>query len=77
MSSGNPVPRAITGCRNLGIVFLMLLFAAPLATRFGLISYPLGLPLTALAVLGAALVLIVVVVMLLRARYRAHRSASA
>ncbi|MBK6289015.1 MAG: DUF1499 domain-containing protein [Gammaproteobacteria bacterium] len=74
MSSAKPAPRAITGCRNLGILFLLLLFAAPLATRCGLISYPLGLPLTALAVLGAALVLIMVLLMLPRVRYRAHRS---
>ena len=63
MSSAKPAPRAITGCRNLGILFLLLLFAAPL-----------GLPLTALAVLGAALVLIMVLLMLPRVRYRAHRS---
>lgn len=74
MGSSNPDPGGITRCRNLGVLFLLLLFAAPLATRFGLISYPLGLPLTALAVLGAALVLIVVLAMLLRVRYRAHRS---
>lgn len=72
--SDRPAARAVAACRNLGILFLLLLFAAPLATRFGLISYRLGLPLTALAVLGAALVLIVVLILLLRRRFQAHRS---
>ncbi len=73
MSVG-PVPRAITACRNFGLLFLLLLFAAPLATRFGLISYPLGLPLTALAVVGATLVLTAALIMLSRARFHAWRS---
>ncbi len=72
--SADPVPRAITACRNLGLLFLLLLFAAPLATRVGLISYRLGLPLAALAVLGAALVLIAVLIILSRSRFHVRRS---
>jgi hypothetical protein len=72
--SNNELPRGIAVCRTLGLLFLSLLFAAPLATRCGLISYQFGLPLVALAVLGSVPVLLTLLVMVLRTRFRAHRA---
>ena len=39
-------------CRATAALCALLLFAAPLATKSGLVSWKLGLPLTALAFLG-------------------------
>ena len=44
-------------CRAAATVCALLLVAAPLATRLGLVSWKLGLPLTALAILGGAVLL--------------------
>ena len=49
--------RAVAACHIAALCCALLLFAAPLATRFGLVSYELGLPLTAASFLGAALLL--------------------
>ena len=44
-------------CRAAALLCALLLVAAPLATRFGLVPWQLGLPLAALALLGGAVLL--------------------
>lgn len=64
-------------CRAAATVCALLLFAAPLATRFGLVSWKLGLPLTALAILGGAVLLLLALVLLALPAWRASRPALA
>jgi Protein of unknown function (DUF1499) len=65
--------RAIALCRTAAVCCALLLVGAPLATRSGLLSYRAGLPLTAAAVLGAALLLAVTLALLALPGYRAWR----
>ena len=61
-------------CRAAAALCALLLFAAPLATRFGLVSWKLGLPLTALAFLGGAVLLLVSLLLLALPAWRAARA---
>lgn len=60
-------------CLAFSWLLVAQLFAAPLATRFGLVSYKLGLPITALAFLGGALMLLVAAVLGFRRDFRPYR----
>lgn len=60
-------------CLAFSWVLIVQLFAAPLATRFGLISYKLGLPITALAFLGGMLMLLVAAVLGFLRDFRPYR----
>ena len=66
--------RTATICRAAAALCALLLFAAPLATRFGLVSWTLGLPLTALAILGGAVLLLVALVLLALPAWRGARA---
>jgi hypothetical protein len=66
--------RTATICRAAAALCALLLFAAPLGTRFGLLSWKLGLPLTALAILGGAVLLLVALVLLALPAWRAARA---
>jgi uncharacterized protein (DUF1499 family) len=61
-------------CRAAAALCALLLFAAPLATRFGLVSWKLGLPLTALAILGGAALLLVALVLVALPAWRVARA---
>ena len=61
-------------CRAAATLCALLLLAAPLATRFGLVSWKLGLPLTALAILGGAVLLLLALVLLALPTWRAARA---
>jgi len=61
-------------CRAAATVCALLLVAAPLATRLGLVSWKLGLPLTALAILGGAVLLLLALVLLALPAWRAARA---
>ncbi|MBP6381123.1 MAG: DUF1499 domain-containing protein [Pseudomonadales bacterium] len=61
-------------CRATAALCVLLLFAAPLATKSGLVSWKLGLPLTALAFLGGAVLLLVSLVLLALPAWRAVRA---
>ena len=60
-------------CLAFSWLLVAQLFAAPLATRFGLVSYKLGLPITALAFLGGVLMLLVAAVLGFRRDFRPYR----
>lgn len=51
-------------CRAAAVLCALLLVAAPLATRFGLVPWQVGLPLAALALLGGAVLLPLALVLL-------------
>lgn len=65
--------RAATLCRAAALLCAALLVGAPLATRWGLVSYKLGLPLAAFAVLGGVLLLAAALIMLARPASRPVR----
>jgi uncharacterized protein (DUF1499 family) len=65
--------RSVALCQAFTVLLVLQLIAAPMATRFGLISYKIGLPLTALAVLGGVLLLIASLLMLLVYDFRMYR----
>jgi uncharacterized protein (DUF1499 family) len=61
-------------CRAAAALCALLLLAAPLATRSGLVSWKLGLPLTALAILGGAVLLLLALVLLVLPAWRGARA---
>lgn len=61
-------------CRAAAALCALLLLAAPLATRSGLVSWKLGLPLTALAMLGGAVLLLLALVLLALPAWRGARA---
>lgn len=71
MSSVDTPPRLLGICRISVFCALLLLPLAPLATRAGLFSWQIGLPLTALSVLASAVLLLLLPVLLAWRRFRA------
>ena len=66
--------RVLGHCHTLTVLLVLMLVAAPLATRFGLIHFKIGLLLTALAVLLSAVMLAAALLMLCWPKLRANRS---
>ncbi len=71
------IPTSLRLCGPLSLVLLAALPLAPLATRFGLIGWQIGLPLTALAIVGSALVLLALLVLLFLPSMRPFRALTA
>jgi len=67
------LPTSLRICGPLSLALLAALPLAPVATRFGLLRWQLGLPLTALAVLGSAILLCALIVMFFRSSLRGFR----
>lgn len=67
------LPTSLRICGPLSLALLAALPVAPIATRFGLLRWQLGLPLTALAVLGSAILLCVLVFLFFRSSLRGFR----
>jgi uncharacterized protein (DUF1499 family) len=70
-------PKILKICGFLALALLAALPLAPLATRFGLLGWQSGLPLTALAVVGSGLLLCVLVFLFFRPALRAVRPLTA
>lgn len=71
------LPASLRICGPLALALLVALPVVPLATRAGLLRWQLGLPLTALTVVGSAIVLCVLAVLFFRAPLRAYRPLTA
>jgi uncharacterized protein (DUF1499 family) len=67
------LPASLRFCGLLALALLATLPLAPLATRFGLLRWQVGLPLTALAVVGSGVLLLVLVFLFFRPALRAVR----
>lgn len=70
MNPDEKSPRMLAVARVTVFVCLVLLPLAPLATRLGLLPWQLGLPLTALAVVTSAVLLLLLPALLLGRRFR-------
>ena len=68
--NGTSHSRTSSWLRGLAFLSALLLVAAPLATRFGLLHFSVGLPLTAAAVLLAGMLLLVTLLLMLFPRFR-------
>ncbi len=71
------IPTSLRMCGPLALALLAALPLVPIATRFGLLRWQIGLPLTALAVLGSAILLCVLLFLFFRAPLRAFRPLTA